>query len=807
MMKNHKKSLLALVLLGLFGLSACTFDGDDGKDGADGAPGTPGADGQNGQDGQDAGSAVSAVYNAGDVAFTIEPADNTLAGTGTFALKFKVTAKDQAGAEKPLSGINQVAIYSTTAMPNDTGDGPATVWVNNGADGAHSMYCTLDGTYSSRGETGDACILAEDPANPGTYTGTWQHDGVAPIMNANDDLNAPHRVFLRVYNLKDATDVTKSLSGKVLSQPLDYVPATGALVESTGKDTVADAACIQCHGENAKGTIANIEAHGNYESVKNCIACHNPATQPDADQAAKGYVFDLPAMIHRIHGGKHVADYSGGVPGAWANIEFPAPVYECTTCHNATDEEKTTWNTAPTRAACQGCHTGVNFETGVGHEGIPQANDENCSGCHRGSLAPINAHKVGKRAEYSKLADISFTGAKIVGPSTTTGYTTVEVTADVTIAGTPITATTAFANFSKISTLMGNVDSTTGEVTRWSGRPNLDGSGSNPASTDAAVANLNASAAVTDGVLTLTFDVIDANATGSIYVGTEANYCVSKDGAIAACDSATTYNPDLAFHYGDPVGASSTVKFFNLTDPTAAAKEARFVDPARITVAEAKCNACHNSLDYIKGNRHGVYTFDQCMDCHNNTWSGSYHPETQILTMAREANGSVKVDATDAPIVLSTAPAPVIFHNRDLVTVAHRFHSGNMHNPETGAELESAGIFLDEKGVLHGYPAPSNDCSVCHKDGTKFFDGNGMLTSGKRAIAVSNYGPVSQVSPIAESCRSCHTSASAEAHFVSNGATVESDGLTDPNTVPVESCATCHAQGKSYGIEKFHIIK
>ncbi len=55
-----------------------------------------------------------------------------------------------------------------------------------------------------------------------------------------------------------------------------------------------------------------------------------------------------------------------------------------------------------------------------------------------------------------------------------------------------------------------------------------------------------------------------------------------------------------------------------------------------MSASEAKCNACHGTLDYIKGTRHGTYTFDQCMDCHNNSYYGSYHapPSTiQVIWM------------------------------------------------------------------------------------------------------------------------------------------------------------------------------
>ncbi|MDI5834406.1 cytochrome C, partial [Shewanella xiamenensis] len=87
------------------------------------------------------------------------------------------------------------------------------------------------------------------------------------------------------------------------------------------------------------------------------------------------------------------------------------------------------------------------------------------------------------------------------------------------------------------------------------------------------------------GVLTIVKDVPDAQATGTIYVGSEANFC-AKAGKVVSCNT-------TGLEYGptSPIGNTSPVKFFNLDGGTAAT--ARMSDPARITVAEAKCNACH----------------------------------------------------------------------------------------------------------------------------------------------------------------------------------------------------------------------
>ncbi|QUN06961.1 OmcA/MtrC family decaheme c-type cytochrome [Shewanella yunxiaonensis] len=768
MMKKHNKSLLALFLVGLFGLSACTFDGSDGKDGVDGTNGTNGTDGTNGVDGtngQDAGAVVSTVYKASDVTITIDPASSTLAGSGTFALKFTATAKNQAGAVKPLTGISELRVISATAVTNSTDDGPALYWQNNSKAAGNSstyMYCTLTGT---RGST-NTCTLTEDATNPGTYTGTWAHDGAAPIMYAADDLNAPHRIGLRLSYITDTDG--NALPDNVLST-MTYIPATGEVGVESGKDTVANQACMNCHGESVTtGGIAASIGH-RYQNVQNCVMCHNPSLQPSAADAEEGYVFDLPAMIHRIHAGSHIATEqfkSWGFIQAegWNEIAYPAPLDQCTVCHS-TEEGQTSWE-VPTRVACSGCHSNIDWTTGEGHSEymLAQTDDSQCAACHStGALAPINAHKVGERKALASLVQVTFTGASVSAGTLT-------VTADVTVNGA---LSSDLSVLGVKSTLMGNVDSN-GEVHRWGSRP--------------ALTSGNFDAGV--GKLTLTRALgATENAsmyTGTIYVGTEATFCVGSDKKAATCDETADLaygNPIEVVHnspvFSTAIGVTTKTKFFDL-DTVDAADEgtaARFTDDNRITVAVSKCEACHNSLDVTKGPTHGVYTFDQCMDCHNNDYPGSYH----VNAVYKDADGN-------------SQNSGVTFYNRDLVTVVHRFHAGNFDVIE--------GIYKDADGDVVGFPGVQGDCSACHKEGTSFFADDGGLTSGKRSIAVSG----GYISPVAESCRSCHTSASALAHFESNGAIT--DTLPAGTAIlPVESCATCHAQGKSFGIDQFHIIK
>ncbi|QYJ89163.1 OmcA/MtrC family decaheme c-type cytochrome [Shewanella halotolerans] len=749
-MKKNKITLLAMALMCAIGVSACS----DGKDGKDGAPGEPGVPGTPGTPGAPAGSTVDTVATAADFKLTLQPADIVVVGADDFSIKFTATGKNSKGDDVPFTGLDKVALYVTNQVANTTDSGAPMLWSNNALanEFGSSMYCTPTGKAEARGGAEvDACTLVEDAENPGTYTGTWEHDGNAPVVVADGDPTSMFRVMVRTYNVTDATGV--SISDKLLSTPLDFIPATGEMAVSA-KDSVSSAACIQCHSElmgydDGDKRIANIGAHHNYQKVENCIACHNPAYAADQNDPEKGFNPNFNAMIHTIHAGGHLAEWGvlKGDAEEFAGVHFPAELNECTTCHDNGNQ----WKENVYREACVGCHVTVNFETGEGHSDfqLPQADDSQCMNCHIGNLSPEVVHKVGNRAVEQEQVVLDFQGVTVTDNGD--GTSALTVTTKVTVNGAaPADGSMLDPYMPRLSTglLIGNLDAK-GTPIRGLGMP-VNG------------------VAITGGILTTTKNFDSARLTGSIYVTAEVMICGAGGKAVMCADGDYTQ-----------VAASSPVKYYNLDDPAVAPLQARMSDADRVTVSEAKCNSCHGNLTHIKSPRHGVTEFTQCMDCHNNRYPGSYHGAVEYDTG--------EVDGDGNPIM---APVEgVTFANRDLMTVAHRFHTGTF----------GGGIYLDKNLETVGYPALATDCEACHKDGATFFAADGGLTSGKRSIQV----PTGYISPVAETCRTCHISASALAHFESNGATV--DGKADTSAdLPVESCATCHAEGKTYGVDKVH---
>ncbi|QSX34536.1 OmcA/MtrC family decaheme c-type cytochrome [Shewanella avicenniae] len=767
MKKRTGLSLLVLAMTSVLGLSACGDDGKDGVDGANGVNGTNGADGQPGTPGLSAGQFATTIENLTDLVITLEPSDIVVSGTTPFSVKFTAMAKTVSGDMVPFVGLNKIQLYVGHQSENNSGKGSAYQWANhtmlNGA--GTSMYCSDTGvTVDAHGNSANACTLVEDPANPGSYTGTWEHEGNAPVVWADDDANSLHRVIIRSY----ATNaVGVQLKNRLLTAPVDFIPATGELAESA-KDTVPDTACIQCHGAvegfpEGDERINNISRHGaNYQSVQMCAMCHTPSTTETWPQM--GLPLDFPAMIHAIHTGRENAEFftSESAVEDFGKISLPMDVADCTMCH--TNDEA--YNTSITAAACQGCHMSVNFETGEGHSefNLAQANDSQCIACHgSGELAPINAHKIGDRFATIEALDVSVSNVAYTEGATAADADTLAVTLAVKFKGEAVPAGFDFGTYalsSRVAALM------VGTIDQY-GMP-----------TAAFTMGLTGAAADATGHVTVTASGNYNLADASIYVASNILLCNDVQGNLASCANAHT----------NRISVAMPTKYWNLAVADGSnANVGRFSQPERMSANEAGCGNCHDTL---VNHHYGNLTFSQCSNCHNNNAPGSAFPGAYVQT---------GVDADGEPTFGALAITP--FGNHDLATVSHRLHSG-IQTSATGAL-----IYRDQAGAIVNYPAADTDCGACHVEGKTVFADDGGLTSGRRAIAVTNEdGATVYISPTAEACRSCHahSDAASYAHFKSNGAVTVEDGSTDKD-LPIESCSTCHAEGKTYGVDKVHM--
>lgn len=179
----------------------------------------------------------------------------------------------------------------------------------------------------------------------------------------------------------------------------------------------------------------------------------------------------------------------------------------------------------------------------------------------------------------------------------------------------------------------------------------------------------------------------------------------------------------------------------------------------RRVVSDAKCNACHGEIRFHGELRVGV---DNCLMCHN-------------------------VNATDIARRPAEAMPPETVNFKDMI---HRIHMGEA--------LEGDYTVYGFGGIAHDFtevrfPAPRQQCSICHVDGTTDLP----LPAQALPTTIASGGEmVEQVMPERAACTSCHDSLLSNIHAVLQ---------TDPAT-GVESCAVCHGPSASAAVRVVHTL-
>ncbi len=181
----------------------------------------------------------------------------------------------------------------------------------------------------------------------------------------------------------------------------------------------------------------------------------------------------------------------------------------------------------------------------------------------------------------------------------------------------------------------------------------------------------------------------------------------------------------------------------------------------RLSVTDNSCTTCHNSETNFHKNGNFAEGGIGCVACHN--------------------NGQDRSSGGSAP-----GFGPMV----------HSMHwgVGAQSTDEEGNAVENSALYAI---------APQSSCVVCH-DGV--VDLNAIPNQFMRAKAFHGGDKTKMASPVTANCYACHNDDSALNHMVQNGGTIDE---TVPETgwyemTSIESCATCHAEGSSFGIEKYH---
>ena len=179
--------------------------------------------------------------------------------------------------------------------------------------------------------------------------------------------------------------------------------------------------------------------------------------------------------------------------------------------------------------------------------------------------------------------------------------------------------------------------------------------------------------------------------------------------------------------------------------------------------------------------RHNVGS-DSCTTCHNseaNFHKNGNFAEGGLGCVACHNNGQDRRAGYSSP-----GFGPMV----------HSMHwgVGSKSLDENGKEVSNSASVI----------APQTGCVACHDSGVVDLNAVPNQFIKARAYGVND----KMASPITANCYACHNDDSALNHMMQNGGTTTEDVPATEwyKLSTTESCATCHAEGSSFGIEKYH---
>ncbi|MBY6018128.1 OmcA/MtrC family decaheme c-type cytochrome [Halomonas denitrificans] len=617
------------------------------------------------------------------------------------------------------------------------------------------------------------------------YTFTQPLDGY-PVVAGIDTQYQPelvHRVYLEL-----SLASGQAMNDKLVNTVYDFLPAESRAIEpDQGRELMAASQCQRCHGTDLDN--GGLVMHGNKRfALDGCVMCH---TTYSGDPET-GATLDLGAMVHRLHQGDYLMIGWGGHAIDYSTLTYPGDMTQCRQCHVEQGEAATPQADAyfwPRQEACLSCHEGdANVEwdgTAVGlfhqRERYPKAWEMGCSGCH-----PDSSNPQGAGVFHNARAQLEHNLTTLYGATMQPG---VLIPADGTLK-----VEIDFASLTQLPTedvaiqrlwltAAGHLEvGYHNDVANYQNRKVWDLAS---ASDDILLSGAGPRLSVTiSGINSADWG---SQQSGSLWL--KAQICADPaTGMAIACDS-----PDKVV-----VELSAPPQAF------AADSDALMVRTPKAD--EARCVACHDDQFMVRvadaHSRNNTPSSGGCGACHAPSVATSLTDGSCVACHTGDM-----VTYMNATLKHGTGPATVKGYRtlNNSLAYAELVHSLHVNTRTvsgyTGGEREPV-----------DYTRAASDCRACHAPGQLTLaglSGQPSLIVARSGADPAGRGEVVEISPITATCAACHLNlASWQNHAIAFGAVVNSDAINGPiYQNGSETCATCHGEGQSAGVDKLHRLK
>lgn len=695
-------------------------------------------------------------------------------------------------------------------------------------------------------DSSTAASLVFNPEGYYTYTLTTDIKDPSKTQGVIFEPNRTHRVAIQL-------SYTNAAGETVRVNPYFDVTfdANGNAVPVTDPNqtrVMADvASCNGCHEKLALHGGGRVD-------VQFCVMCHNPGTT----DANSGNVLTMQTMVHKIHAGRllkskldaglggeeYVIWGYGNTMADYAEVGFPQDLRNCTVCHSGTNPKTPqgdNWKTRPSKEACLTCHAnnaGSNFVVthtdfalaivgpGATPKDIPNAR---CAECHRvgAAVSPERVHwnqNEENAAKYKmNIEDATFDAAartvtiRYFLSDPTNGNAAYNlVTSDCTGSGATLACanTTRFGNL-RFYVAYQNMSGWPGGVTEFTSFNN-GGSG----------ANAFAYKGSNDGANHYTIDIVlPPDTATAVATGTARVVSIGqiKEPKLLA-QSASDPRPEVT-----PLTLVNVVVQHTFKDVVISGAS----NPRRQVVANEKCNVCHGALGTTSGSNtlaeafHGGArnTVEACVLCHD-----ANRMSSTVMTNGRTLAESYQFKRMIHGIHGNSRRTYPFTHGNDVIgpwdkdglLQAAGLLAGTLATAPEGTEfLPFATTTVVPAGTAFGsgvvnyaaevrWPGVGLNCSACHVNDSFKNDRSPLgATVAKPLLGAplaANPDPLSWrvISPKAAACTACHDSAPAIEHVIGFGNASFGDRTQAQSLAVQETCADCHAPGRSRGVDIVH---